>query len=239
MTLEITRRVSLALMASAAGSAAFAQDSGPVSASSDIQEYTLGDENAPIKVIEYASFTCPHCANFHRDVWPLMKANYVDTGKIHFTYRPVYFDGPGLWADMAARCAADTEQFFNISDILYQRQAEWSRADSQAGVAEGIIAAGVAGGLSEEEVIACLQDNDNAQALVSDFQTNAERDGINSTPSFMIDGVLNQNMSYESFVEIFEAKMEPIYAAQTAEDQQICEAGGDLVRENGDRVFCP
>lgn len=242
MTLEITRRASLALIASAAGSAALAQTSPAPSEGSEnsgIQEFAIGDENAPIQVVEYASFTCPHCANFHRDVLPLIKANYVDTGKIRLIYRPVYFDGPGLWADMAARCAKDNDQFFAIADILYEQQAEWSRAGSQAGVAAGIVAAGRQGGLDEETILACLQDNDTAQALVTDFQINAERDGINSTPSFVIDGVLTPNMSYESFVEIFEAKMAPVYAAQSAEDNELCETGGDLRRENGDRIFCP
>jgi len=207
MTLNttLTRRASLALIAGAAGSAALAQ-----SAETDapaVMEFTLGDENAPIEVIEYASYTCPHCANFHRDVLPELKANYIDTGKIRFTFRPVYFDGPGLWADMLARCTGDTDKYFGIAGILFERQAEWSRAGSQAGVAEGIVSVGRQAGIDEETVLACLQDNDKAQALVADFQINAERDNITATPSFVIDGELVSNMSYASFAQILDEKL--------------------------------
>jgi len=205
MTHTLTRRATLALMAAASGSAALAQETAPESGM--IQEFALGDPDAPIKIIEYASFTCPHCANFHSDVWPELKANYIDTGKVHFIFRPVYFDGPGLWADMLARCAGDNDKFFGIADILFERQAEWSRASTQAGVAAGIVSVGKQAGLTEETVLACLQDNDNAQALVADFQANAERDGINATPSFLIDGVLTENMSYASFAQLLDAKL--------------------------------
>ncbi len=211
MTHNFTRRAALALIAAATGSAALAQDSeatsdaGPEAGA--VQEFSLGDPNAPIKIIEYASFTCPHCANFHRDVWPELKANFVDTGKVYFTFRPVYFDGPGLWADMLARCTGDNDKFFGIAGILFERQAEWSRAGSQAGVAAGIVSVGNQAGLDEETVLDCLQDNDKAQALVADFQANAERDGIEGTPSFMIDGVLTDNMSYASFAQLLNEKL--------------------------------
>ncbi len=207
MTHMFTRRAALAVMAAATGSAVLAQESTPTTDAPVIQEYALGDPNAPIEIIEYSSFTCPHCARFHADVWPELKANFIDTGKVRFIYRPVYFDGPGLWADMLARCTGDNDKFFGIAGILFERQAEWSRAGSQAGVAEGIISVGKQAGLDEETVLACLQDNDMAQALVADFQANAERDGINSTPSFLIDGVLTENMSYASFAQLLNAKL--------------------------------
>ncbi len=204
MTTTFTRRAALALMAASAGSAALAQDSTETPV---VQEYALGDPNAPIEVIEYASFTCPHCARFHSDVWPELKANFIDTGKVHFIFRPVYFDGPGLWADMLARCTGDNDKFFGIADILFDRQAEWSRAGSQAGVAAGIVSVGKQAGIDEETVLACLQDNDKAQALVTAFQANVERDKIQGTPSFMIDGVLTDNMSYASFAQLLNEKL--------------------------------
>lgn len=206
MSNTFTRRATLALIAAAAGSASFAQDSSE-EAAPIIQEFALGDENAPIEVIEYASFTCPHCASFHKDVYPRLKANFIDTGKIRFIFRPVYFDGPGLWADMLARCPGDNDKFFGIAGILFERQAEWSRAASQAAIAEGIQSVGRQAGIDEETVLACLQDNDNAQALVADFQANAQRDSITATPSFMIDGELVSNMSYASFAQLLNAKL--------------------------------
>jgi len=209
MTHTFTRRAALAIMAASAGTAVLAQESTPAPATEPpvIQEFALGDPNAPIEVIEYASFTCPHCARFHSDVWPELKANFVDTGKIHFIFRPVYFDGPGLWGDMLARCTGDNDKFFGIAGILFERQAEWSRASSQAGVAAGIVSVGNQAGIDEETVRACLQDNDKAQALVADFQTNVARDKIEGTPSFLIDGVLTDNMSYASFAQLLNEKL--------------------------------
>ena len=85
---------------------------------------TLGAEDAPVEVIEYASFTCPHCANFHETVFDQLKANYIDTGKVKFTYREVYFDKYGMWASLIARCGDDPDRFFGITDMLYSTQDE-------------------------------------------------------------------------------------------------------------------
>ena len=204
MTPTLTRRAALALMSAATGTAVFAQDS---TAAPVVQAFTLGDPDAPIKIVEYASYTCPHCASFHADVFPELKANFIDTGKVHFIFRPVYFDGPGLWADMLARCTGDNDKYFGIAGILFERQAEWSRAGSQAGVAQGIVSVGNQAGLDEDTVLACLQDNDMAQALVADFQVNAERDNVQGTPSFVIDGVMTENMSYASFAQLLNEKL--------------------------------
>jgi len=239
MTLNntLTRRASLALIAGAAGSAALAQSTDFDAVA--LKEFSLGAEDAPIEVIEYASYTCPHCASFHSDVFPELKANYIDTGKIRFTFRPVYFDGPGLWADMLARCTGNTDKYFGIAGILFERQAEWSRAGSQEGVAEGIVSVGRQAGLDEETVLACLQDNDKAKALVADFQINAERDGVTATPSFMIDGELLSNMSYASFAQILNDKMAPIYAGLTDKDKRLCELMETPMRAGGEPIFCP
>lgn len=207
MTHTLTRRAALAVMAAATGSALLAQDTTAASDTPVVQEFALGDPNAPIEVIEYASFTCPHCARFHSDVWPELKANFIDTGKVRFIFRPVYFDGPGLWADMLARCTGDNDKFFGIAGILFERQAEWSRAGSQAGVADGIVSVGRQAGLDEATVLACLQDNDNAQVLVNAFKENVSRDKIEGTPSFIIDGVLTDNMSYASFAQLLNEKL--------------------------------
>ena len=207
MTHTFTRRAALALMGAATGTAVFAQDSTQETAAPMIEDISMGDPNAPITIIEYASYTCPHCATFHANVFPELKANFIDTGKVHFIFRPVYFDGPGLWADMLARCTGDNDKYFGIAGILFERQAEWSRAGSQAGVAQGIVSVGNQAGIDEETVLACLQDNDMAQALVADFQVNAEKDNVQGTPSFVIDGVMTDNMSYASFAQLLNEKL--------------------------------
>ena len=75
-----------------------------------IVEMVMGSEDAPITIIEYASFTCPHCASFHENVLAPLKADYVDTGKVKFVFRDVYFDRYGLWASMVARMKGTSPQ---------------------------------------------------------------------------------------------------------------------------------
>jgi len=86
-------------------------------------EMTMGNPDAAVTVIEYASLTCPHCANFHTGTWPDLKANYVETGKINFIFREVYFDRAGLWAAAVARCGGP-DRYFGIIDILFKKQAD-------------------------------------------------------------------------------------------------------------------
>ena len=117
----LTRRTTLALLASTALTPTLAAAESHLPA---VQEMTIGNPDAAVTVVEYASFTCPHCRTFHERVWPSLKENYVDTGKINFVYREVYFDRYGLWAGMLARCDGG-EKYFGIADMLYKRQREW------------------------------------------------------------------------------------------------------------------
>lgn len=93
----------------------------------EIVEMVQGAENAPVTVMEYASFTCPHCANFHEGPYKQLKADYIDTGKVKFVFREVYFDKYGVWASMIARCAGP-EKFFGITELMFKGQSEWARA---------------------------------------------------------------------------------------------------------------
>ena len=156
----------------------------------EIEEITLGDENAPVKVVEYASYTCPHCATFHNDTFKDFRRDYIDTGRVHFTYREVFFDRYGLWASMIARCVGP-ERYFGVADILYENQGEWARQGDPAAVAESLKRIGAQAGLSPDEADACLQDGEKAQALVAWYEGNVAEDGVRSTPSFVIDGNLH------------------------------------------------
>lgn len=165
---------------------------------SGVMEITMGDPNASITVIEYASYTCPHCARFHEDVFKDLKTNYIDTGKINFVYREVYFDRLGLWAGMLARCAGP-DGYFDVANLLYEQQADWARAGDPADVATALRRLGLSAGMSGEQIDACLQDGDKAQAMVAVFQQNAEADNVRATPSFFINGEPYSNMSYADF----------------------------------------
>jgi protein-disulfide isomerase len=172
----------------------------------EVREMTLGEDDAPVEIIEYASFTCPHCASFHENAFGKLKKNYIDTGKVKFVLREVYFDRYGLWAGMVARCSGP-DRYFGIVDILYERQKEWAKGDP-AEIADNLRRIGRSSGMSEEQLEACLTDGEKAQAMVAVYQENAERDGINSTPSFMIDGELKSNMSYDELKTLLDEKLE-------------------------------
>ncbi|SHH44689.1 thioredoxin domain-containing protein [Cognatishimia maritima] len=162
---------------------------------SGVQEMILGDAESPITMIEYASFTCPHCASFHENTYPNLKADYIDTGKVKFVFREVYFDRYGLWASMIARCGGQ-ERFFGITDLLMKSQSEWARGDDPVEIADAIRKIGRLAGLQDEALQSCLQDEDNAKTLVAWYQTNAAKDDVTGTPSFVINGTKYSNMSY-------------------------------------------
>lgn len=173
---------------------------------SGVVEMVLGAKDAPIEMIEYASFTCPHCATFHLGAMKQIKADYVDTGKVRFIYRDVYFDRFGLWASMVARCGG-ADKFFGIADLIYEQQRDWLAGGDPATIVANLRKIGKVAGLTDEGLDACLSDGDNAKALVAWYQQNAELHDINSTPSFVIDGENYSNMSYEAFKEILDAKL--------------------------------
>ncbi|MEM8631324.1 MAG: DsbA family protein [Pseudomonadota bacterium] len=161
----------------------------------EIIDMTMGNPDAPVTVIEYASYTCPHCKSFHEGTFKDLKEDYIDTGKVHFVYREVYFDRPGLWAAMVARCGGP-ERYFGISDLLYAGQSEWAGSGDPAQIAEALRRIGRTAGLSDDELDACLSDADKAQAMVAAYQANTEEHGISATPSFVINGETYRNMSY-------------------------------------------
>ena len=172
-----------------------------------INDMVLGDPDAPIEVIEYASYTCPHCASFHANQFPQIKANYIETGKVKFIYREVYFDRFGLWASMIARCGDSTERFFGISELLYSKQGEWTASGDPSVIVQELRKIGKLAGLDDATLDTCMQDADMAQSLVTWFEANSNRDGISSTPSFIIDGEKTSNMSYADFSALLDDKL--------------------------------
>ena len=170
---------------------------------SSIPDMISGNPDATVEVIEYASFTCPHCATFHTGAYKKLKTEYIDTGKIKFIYREVYFDRFGLWASLIARCGGE-EKFFGIADLIYADQEGWSRAGDPAAIVEELRKIGRLAGLDNETLEACLQDGDRAQSLVAWYQENAKADGIDSTPSFVINGKKHSNMSFEDMKVIID-----------------------------------
>ena len=185
--------------------AAYAQDAEVDT--STITEMVQGAEDAPVTLIEYASYTCPHCANFHTGPYKKLKEEYIDTGKVKFIYREVYFDRYGLWASMIARCAGP-EKFFGMTDLIFKEQSDWARAGGATEIVDALRKIGRLAGLENDQLEACLQDGTKAQTLVTWYQENAEEHNVTATPSFVLNGKKIENQSYDSFKALIEAELD-------------------------------
>jgi protein-disulfide isomerase len=197
------RRTFTTLMAASVATPTFAEEVAKPAI--EVPDMIMGAEDAPLTMYEYASYTCPHCATFHKNVLPSLRKNYIDTGKVKFVYREVFFDGPGLWAAMIARCGGEM-RYFGISKLIYERQREWTKGDGGAEIAQNLYKLGRIAGLENADMEACLANNDMAQAMVAKFQKDTEADGVNSTPSLFLNGENLGNLSYTDLsVKIDEA----------------------------------
>jgi len=185
--------------------AAMAQDAASVDTSM-VKEMVLGNPDAKVTVIEYASFTCPHCRNFHLGPMKKLRSEYIDTGKIKFVFREVYFDRFGLWAGMLARCG-DGMRYFGIVDLLFNQQREWLAGGDPGLIVKNLHKIGRTAGLTDDEINACLQDEAMAKGLVATFQKNTTADGVNATPTFIINGQKYSNMPWDEFKAILDEKL--------------------------------
>ncbi|MEL6817280.1 MAG: DsbA family protein [Pseudomonadota bacterium] len=193
--------------------AAFAQSLPRPSGSVDMEELLAanalpdmvkGDENAPVTVVEYASMTCGFCALFHNDVWPTIKENYVDTGKVKFIVREFPLDPRAAAAAMLARCAPN-DAYFAMVDVLFKQQTAWARAEDARAPLENIAKLA---GFTQESFEACLTD----QKLLDDVNAirvrGAEEFGVSSTPTFFIDGDRYSGvLSVEQMSAILDSKL--------------------------------
>ncbi len=179
-------------------------------AAETIKDYVLGSPDAKVKIVEYLSFTCPHCEHFHAEVFPKIKANSIDKGLVSIEYHEVYFDQMGLIGAMLARCGGEM-RYFGITDMLYDKQRDWAAAaDTEAAVVELKKFARTAG-MDDAAVDTCLHDQANAEALVAHYQANIAKDypkdSFQGTPSFIINGAQYANMSYEDMAKIIDAEL--------------------------------
>ena len=171
-----------------------------------LPDIAQGAEDAPLTIVEYASFTCGHCANFHSDVYPQLKAEYIDTGKVRFVQRDVYFDQPGLWAGILARCGGD-DKFYPVSGMLFDEQEQWLAGGSGDEIATNLRRIGLKAGMTEDQMTACWEDTAKVEQLIATFQTNATADGVEATPTFIIDGEKVSNQPWDSMKDIIDTKL--------------------------------
>lgn len=176
-------------------------DMDAVLAPGPLKEMVLGDENAPVTVVEYMSMTCPHCASFHEDNFKPLVEKYVDTGKVRFILREFPFDPRAAAAIMLARCAPES-QFFPMIDVMFQQQRSWATAsDGRAALLQIARLAG----FTQESFEACLT-NQKLLDDVNAVRTKAANEfGVQSTPTFIINGKRYPgNMSVETMSAIID-----------------------------------
>ncbi len=168
--------------------------------------FTQGDPEAPVEVIEFASLTCPHCASFHTEVYPQIKRDYIDTGKIRLEFREVYFDRLGLYAGMLARCGGE-DRYFGFISLLLERQEEWSRLEDPERLLDTFSRYGRQAGLSDEKVRACLTDEAGQRALVEQCREYYEDPRLTGTPTLVVDGEKVADWSFESLSDAIDAAL--------------------------------
>jgi protein-disulfide isomerase len=176
----LTRRFVLILTAGAL--AASAAGGAPAVLPDDM---SMGNPNAKIQVIEYASLACPHCGHFNEAVFPALKAKYIDTGKVRYTLKEMLTEPATVAAAgfLIARCAGP-EKYFAVVDQVFRSQPRWTSGNIKPIFME--IAAG--NGVDEEHFNACLQDQPGVDAITLRAKRAAEQDGVESTPTLFING---------------------------------------------------
>ena len=164
-------------------------------------EQVLGDPAAPVTIIEYASLTCPHCAEFHEQTLPGLRERYIDEGKVRLVYRDFPLDQRALDAAAVAHCA-DPADYFKFLGALFKNQSSW--ANAQDHVAARVTLAKL-GGLPEERVRACLADQALLDRILQERLAGQNEHDVRSTPSFVIGGeTYAGNRSVDDFAEIIE-----------------------------------
>ena len=144
----------------------------------------LGNPDAPITIVEYASLTCPHCAHFTNDVLPELKKKWIDTGKAKLVLRDYPLDEPALRAAMIARCAPP-DRFYAYTDMFFGAQDKWVTARDYRDALARLVKLG---GMSREEFDNCLKNTALENKIVEDRLIASKELDVNSTPTFFING---------------------------------------------------
>ena len=184
---------------------AYAAD--PSKVESKYIEMSKGNDNAPVVFVEYASLTCPACAAFHSDVYPQLNKEYIETGKVKFIHREIYFDKAGLWAALTARCTNVVNRYFGMLDLLYSEQSIWSRYESSDKIVDSLLKISAKSGIEKAKAISCLEDQEKALDLVNEFQIYVDKDDVESTPTFIVNGKKYSNRSYDELKKIINKEL--------------------------------
>ena len=206
----ITRRafttmLSLTGLAAVAGlsplrfiSEAMAQGAADVAKPVSLPDMALGPKDAAVTITEYASMTCPHCAAFNEQVFPKIKKEYIDTGKVRYIFREFPLDIKAAAGSMLSRCIAkdDAPKYFAVTDMLFRQQNDWVMKNTT----ETLTRIGKQAGLTQQQVETCLKDQALLDKIAADQKYAAEVLKVDSTPTFFINGEkVKGEQSFEEF----------------------------------------
>jgi len=166
-------------------------------------EMTLGDPNAPVTVIEYASMTCSHCAHFQETTFTPFKEKYIDTGKVYFILREFPLDALATSAFVLARCVPK-DRYFEFVDTLFRQQRNWAFTDDPAGALFNIAKQA---GFTQESFKACLTNQEILDGVNWVRNRGGEELGVSATPTFFING---NKKSGALSLETLDQEIEPL-----------------------------
>jgi protein-disulfide isomerase len=146
-----------------------------------LTERALGNPDAPVTVIEYASLSCGHCARFHNDFLPTIKKELIDTGEIYFISRDYPLNAPAFFATKLARCF-EGQTYFSMLDILFKNQERWTTSQN---IDETLKQIARLAGMSEDSYITCMGDKTKENALLQSIEEARSTYEISSTPTFV------------------------------------------------------
>ena len=184
---------------------ALAQNATDVAKPVSLPDMALGPADAKVVITEYASMTCPHCAAFNAEVFPKIKADYIDTGKVRYIFREFPLDIKAAAGSMLSRCIAkgDAGKYFAVTDLLFRSQNDWVMKNTT----EQLARIGKQAGMSQDQVETCLNDRSLLDKIAADQKYASEVLKVDSTPTFFING---EKIKGEANIEEFAKKIDPL-----------------------------
>lgn len=165
-----------------------------------LDDRTLGNPGAKVVLIEYASLSCPHCANFHTSILPRLKTDWIEPGKLLYVYRHFPLNAPALWAAMVTECQQG-EGFFGLLDLLFQQQQAWLTAEDTAGA---IFEVAQLAGFDRARFDQCVNDQEVLNRILDRVDYATARYDVKGTPTIILNGEKVQPKTYEDLSKAIE-----------------------------------
>lgn len=167
---------------------------------------SMGNPDAPVKMEEFASLSCPHCAHFHNDVFPKIKEAYIDTGKVYFTFTDFPLNAPALEGALIARCLPEN-RYFKFLGFLFEKQADWAFSGEYRNYLKQNARLL---GLTGKDADQCLSDARLRGGIVEKMQKAGKEHEISSTPSFVLNNEerLKGAQNFENFSKAIDELLE-------------------------------